>query len=202
MDELTIVAFPLDVVKAVRLTHDVPYQNNRHYDYAMGPSTGTPAIPWCLNHWAINGLDLSKSFVWGMWDQVAVKRGDDSRIGELHRCAKLTLDAFAHVYDIAALSELGNMQVRYTSSNDLKGIDYHVIHADFGVVSLQMSRAASSRDYRGIKQERRVHRNTNGRAVVDLRVVNLDTKAQPWVPTDDWYRKAPELIALSLQEIA
>lgn len=198
MTDLVIVAFPLAQLKTIRATHDIPYRNDRQYDYAMGPKTGTPAIPWCLEQWADTGLDLTRKFVHRMWTELADKRGPETHQGEHYRCAKLVLDAFAHVYDIAALSELGGLQVRYSGSQDLNGIDYHVMHPVLGTISVQISRSASRNDYRPTKMVRRAQRGANSIASLDLRVADLDKRRQPFVPTDEWYRSSHELIISAL----
>lgn len=200
--DFLIASFPLELVKKIRARHDVPYHNDRAYDYAMGPDTDVAAIPYCLNRWANEGLRLDRSFVEELWTEIADKRGNTT--GELHRCAKLVLDAYRHVYDIAALTAISNVNVRYTPADDIHGIDYRVHHPRIGQIAVQLSVSVSSADYRTTKTARRIARGTNGQTVIELRAYrqDIDQRYQPFVPTDNWYQRVPYQLLDVLEESA
>ena len=182
--DVAITAFPLQVVEDKRRRHDLPYRNWKNYDYTF---RNTQVIPLVLRHWAEHGLDLSRAFVDRLWQEHADKR-PGSEEGEWHRAAKLTLDAYRAAYDVAAIASLGNVQVFYSSRQDMAGRDLKII--GLGEPLWVQLRILMHNDFLPTKELRRANRGEQSSSVLwTAHLDDLDTSRQPYVPTMDWYRR-------------
>jgi hypothetical protein len=183
---LVIASFPFSVVERLRRTHDLEYRNNREYDYAF---SDFPVVPYCMQRWASEGLRLDDEFVGRLWmDHANRREGLPAVMGEFARARKLVLDAFRGVYDMASVAEFAEVQVKYSSDEDMDGRDL-LLMAPSGPRWVQFTVSASGTDYMQLKQARRVRRNAVDRDVTVLRAgpYQIDRSHQPYVPTIDWY---------------
>jgi hypothetical protein len=182
--DIAIAAFPLQVVEHHRARHDLPYRNRYDYDYTFRQ---TQIIPLVLQQWAEHGLDVSRGFVDRLWQNHADKRPGNAD-GEWHRAAKLTLDAFRATYDIAAIASLGNVQVYYSSRQDMAGRDLKII--GLGEPLWVQLRVLLHNDFLPTKELRRAARGEQSSSIVwTAHLDDLDTSRQPFVPTMYWYRR-------------
>ena len=182
--DIAITAFPLPIVERKRAKHDIPYRNRYDYDYTF---RNTQVIPLALQHWAEHGLDLSRGFVDWLWDTYADKRPGNAE-GEWHRAAKLTLDAYRAVYDVAAIASLGDVQVYYSSREDMAGHDLKII--GLGEPIWVQLRVLMTHDFLPIKEARRSLRGEHSTSIVWTACKDdLDMSRQPYVPTLDWYQQ-------------
>lgn len=189
MSDFQILAIPLGELERVRSSHTLRYVNDMRYDYALSQ---VALVPILLDEWAQTGPRLGEDDVQGIWERYANKR-PGSEQGELNRTAKLTLDAFRGIYDIAALSTFGGVQVRYSAQADLAGVDLRVLLDSIGEIDVQLRVKNSTNDYLQLKRERRSRRGGLERTVYVATAMpyDLDTKYQPYVPHRYWYAQLP-----------
>lgn len=190
-EPLAFVAWPLAVVSEQRNRHQLPYSNQREYDYAFAR---TKVIPLVLTEWAYGGINVSGQYVKQFWERHADKRGVHHRNGELYRCAKLVLDTLRAAWDIAAFGECG-VQVLYSPINDMAGRDLCLLIPNVGRVWVQLSVKVDNRDFKPMKQLRRVGRGegeVEGVAQLVAMGRECDRQRQPWVPPLSWYQRQVE----------
>lgn len=198
-DNIVIASFPFSVVDQLRRRITLEYRNNRDYDYAFA---NFAVVPYCLHYWATYGLRLDEEFVHDLWLVRASKRlGHES--GEKHRARKLILDAFRAVYDMAAISQFSNVQVRYSAADDMAGRDLQLmIPGQPSWVQLFVD-VTGRRQYLPIKLHRRQLR---GVATIDVfhlaaSVSDLaDDPYQPYVPSQQWYSQVVDKVVNYVDE--
>lgn len=187
-----LVATSTEYLLDVRRRHDLPYRNNRAYDYAFGH---LQVLPEVLRIWQESGIDLSMGFVDYLWLDHANKKPGNSD-GEWHRAAKLTLDAFKAWYDVPAFSEFGGVDVaRYVPSLDMRGVDLELTIG--GTKVNVQTRMEVFQDFSGLKKVRQRERGDHIENVIDLvaKSADLDGEAQPYLPKPEWYRRVVDQIA-------
>lgn len=192
-DNLVIAVFPFPVVDEMRRKITFAYRNDRDYDYTFGKY---PVVPHCLRHWASEGLRVDEDFVHDLWDWHADKR-PGSESGEKQRARKLILDAYRAVYDMAAISQFSNVQVRYSAADDMAGRDLQLmIPGRPAWVQLYVD-VWGTKQYVPIKRLRQQQRGAITGDVYYL-VANgpdlVDDPHQPYVPTPDWYSQVVDKV--------
>lgn len=198
MSDVLISTFPLAIVRKVRADHQLPYINNRAYDYTF--ASNAKVVPWCLNHWARHGLQLDDDLVQQVWQQMAEKRAGNTE-GELGRAAKLVLDAFRGVYDMAATAEFSGLQVCYSSDADMNGLDVLLMMKPKPTwVQFSVSASGKGDYYAAQKHLRRRRRGQIEAPVVRLEAgwSDLDRDHQPYVANDHWYAQVHNAVVRQL----
>lgn len=206
MSGLVISDYTLKYLKDYRSRITLVYKNDRNFDYALGPSSGCPpTLPWCIEHWAHEGLVIDEPFIERLWQENA-KKENGKKNGEIVRCTKLALDAFIQLYHIAATRELTGCPVSYSAAEDMQNVDLSIL-LPMGRVKLQLAiRVYKEQDYFKLdhydvlKAARRTARGEVEIAgIVDYMCgySNLDYEYDFMVPKDEWYAGIPHRIKVS-----
>lgn len=181
-----LLFIPAKLVLNARASHNLPYRNNRYFDYTYADFG---LIPHAINVWAETGLDLTPEFVDRLWRDHAAKK-EGNKEGERNRTCKLLLDALKAIYDHSAFAEYTRCQVLYRPKDDMLGRDLQIQIPDVGPVWLQM-RVQINANYSQLKQQRRDRRGHTASEAIDACAYedDVDKTAQPWFPKPAWYRR-------------
>ena len=188
MQDTALLHVPLSVLFEHTQRNKLPYRNKREYDYTYAHFA---LIPWAINHWANDGIDLSETFAIQAWEQFARKE-NGNREGEMLRTCKLINDAVRGLHDHSAWSEYANVQVTYRPSDDMKGRDLRLQIPSIGAVWVQMA-VRFGRDLDTANKERRLAARGIARSdaiQVVARVEDVDTIYNPWLPCRKFYLRS------------
>lgn len=184
MMDTSLLFIPTRVLLDARGSHDLPYINDRRFDYTY---SNFCFIPHAISAWADSGLDLSRDFIERCWRDFADKR-EGNELGELNRTSKLLLDALKAVYDHAAFAEYTQCQVMYRPKDDMLGRDLQIHVPDIGPVWLQL-RVEIYGNYTKLKRQRLQGRGVDVYDAIDCCAYrkDVDERSQPWFPKPWWY---------------
>lgn len=192
MPDTALLHVPLKVLFEHARKNPLPYFNRRQYDYTYA---NFAVIPWVINTWADDGIDLSHAFAEQIWERFA-KKVDGNSEGEMLRTCKLINDAFRGIHDHSAWAEYAGVQVTYRPSDDMKGRDLKLQVPSVGPVWVQMAfRAAPDIDTAN-KQRRLASRGIARSDAIQVIATmdDADTIYNPYLPCRKFYMRSLEMI--------